>query len=100
MEAREQFIQDYLLVTENVQDSYYEHISLVSGMRILEASEIMRDRFEEWVVTLANKEEERGNELGALLLKQLLLGYGSDTFYAIAERFDEIGSDIADKLNA
>jgi hypothetical protein len=48
----------------------------------------MKEQFEEFVSNLADQENERGNEYGSLLLRQLLLGWGSDCFYQIAKRFD------------
>jgi hypothetical protein len=86
--AREQFVQDFLLVSENDPDIYFEYSRLVRFEGVLGASEAMREQFEEFVSNLADQENERGNEYGSLLLRQLLIGWGSDCFYQIAKRFD------------
>ena len=86
--AREQFVQDFLLVSENDPDIYFDYSRLVRFEGVLGASEAMKEQFEEFVSNLADQENERGNEYGSLLLRQLLLGWGSDCFYQIAKRFD------------
>jgi hypothetical protein len=88
MTAREQFVQDFLLVSENDPDIYFDYSRLVRFEGVLGASEAMREQFEEFVSNLADQENERGNEYGSLLLRQLLIGWGSDCFYQIAKRFD------------
>jgi hypothetical protein len=87
-QAQEQFIEDFLLVSENDYDTYMDYTSLVARVGVMRASEQIENQFEHWVSELADKEEERGNEYGALLLKQLLIGWGSDSFYKIAKRFE------------
>jgi len=57
---------------------------------VLRASEVIQEQFENWISQLADQEEERGNEYGSLLLKQLLIGWGSDSFYKIAKRFEAV----------
>jgi hypothetical protein len=99
-EASEQFVDDYLMVSENCQEEYYEHMGLVSSNGVAKAGEIMRGQFEEWVSNLANQEEERGNEYGSLLIRQLLIGWGADSFYKIAERFENEADDISASLNS
>jgi hypothetical protein len=86
--AREQFVQDFLLVSENDPNIYFDYSRLVKFEGVLGASEAMREQFEEFVSNLADQENERGNEYGSLLLRQLLIGWGSDCFYQIAKRFD------------
>ena len=88
MTAREQFVQDFLLVSENDPDIYFDYSRLVRLEGVLGASEAMKEQFEEFVLNLADQENERGNEYGSLLLRQLLIGWGSDCFYQIAKRFD------------
>jgi hypothetical protein len=99
-EASEQFVEDYLMVSENDQEAYYEHIGLVSSYGVTKAGEIMRGQFEEWISNLANQEEERGNEYGSLLIRQLLIGWGADSFYKIAERFENEGQAVSVALNS
>ena len=87
-QAREQFVEDFLLVSENDYDTYMDITSLVKRVGVVRASEQIENQFERWINELADKEEGRGNNYGALLLKQLLIGWGSDSFYKIAKRFD------------
>jgi hypothetical protein len=88
--AQEQFVEDFLLVSENDRDIYTEYTSLVEREGVLRASEVIQEQFENWISQLADQEEERGNEYGSLLLKQLLIGWGSDSFYKIAKRFEAV----------
>jgi hypothetical protein len=88
-QAGEQFINDFLLVAENDQDTYNDLKDIVKRNGVLGGSERIQDDFETWITRLATDEEERGNEFGSLLLRQLLIGWGSDCFYHIAKRFEE-----------
>lgn len=87
-QAQAQFIEDFLLVSENILETYTEYTALVKSKGVLKASEIIQEQFENWVSQLADQEEERGNEYGSLLIKQLLIGWGSDSYYKIAKRFE------------
>lgn len=86
--AREQFVRDFLLVAENDQATWYEYASIVQEKGVLGASEKIQGDFENWISQLATDENERGNEIGSLLLRQLLIGWGADAFYQIAKRFE------------
>ncbi len=99
-EASEQFVEDYLLVSQNVQEVYYDHIGIVASNGVGKGSEILRGQFEEWASDLADREEKRGYEVGALFIRQLLIGWGADSFYKIAERFQNEGQDISVALNS
>ena len=87
-DAREQFVHDFLMVSENDSNTYFEYCRLVKFEGVLSASEAIKEQFEQWVNGLADQENERGNEYGAMLLRELLIGWGSDCFYQIAKRFD------------
>jgi len=87
-DAREQFVHDFLMVSQNDSDTYFEYSRLVKFEGVLGASEAIKEQFEGFVSKLADDEDERGNEYGALLLRQLLIGWGSDCFYQIAKRFE------------
>jgi len=89
-QAQEQFIEDFLLVSENDYDTYLDLTSTVKSKGVLKASEMIQEQFENWISQLADQEEEKGNEYGSLLLKQLLIGWGSDSFYKIAKRFEVV----------
>lgn len=87
-QAQAQFVEDFLLVSENTLETYTEYTALVKSKGVLKASEIIQEQFENWISQLADQEEERGNEYGSLLIRQLLIGWGSDSFYKIAKRFE------------
>lgn len=85
--AQEQFVEDFLLVSENDYDIYLDYTSLVKIKGVAKTAEIIQEQFENWVSELAEEQEEKNNAYGALLLRQLLIGWGADSFYKIAERF-------------
>jgi hypothetical protein len=87
--ARDQFISDFLMVAENDQDMYNHFKDVVQKKGVVGGSELIRQDFEFWISRLATDEEERGNEVGSLLLRQLLIGWGADAFLQIALRFQE-----------
>lgn len=87
-QAQEQFVSDFLLVSENDYDIYTEYTALVKSEGVAKTADKIQEQFENWVSELAEQEDDKGNGYGALLLKQLLIGWGSDSFYKIAERFE------------
>jgi hypothetical protein len=87
-QAQAQFVEDFLLVSENTLETYTEYTALVKSKGVLKASEMIQEQFENWISQLADQEEERGNEYGSLLLRQLLIGWGSDSYYKIAKHFE------------
>jgi hypothetical protein len=89
-QAQAQFVEDFLLVSENTLETYTEYTALVKSKGVLKASEKIQEQFENWITQLADQEEAKGNEYGSLLLKQLLIGWGSDSFYKIAKRFEVV----------
>ena len=87
-QAQAQFIEDFLLISENDYKTYLDLTSTVKRVGVLNTSEKIQAQFENWVSQLADQEEEKKNAYGALLLRQLLIGWGSDSFYKIAKRFE------------
>ena len=87
-QAQSQFVEDFLLVSENDYETYKNYTELVKKEGILKTSEKIQEQFENWISQLADQEEEKQNAYGALLLRQLLIGWGSDSFYKIAKRFE------------
>jgi hypothetical protein len=87
--ARDQFVSDFLLVVENDQAKYNEYRELVREEGLVRAGERIQNDFEGWIDSLATIELMGKNEVGSLLLRQLLSNWGFDAFYAIAERFEE-----------
>ena len=84
--AQEQFAHDYLMVVMNDQDAYDEITQLqeLSSGRSVLADRLKWD-FEEFVQTLSEEVEEEGNNVGAMLLRELLLGFGDDAWLSIAQ---------------
>jgi hypothetical protein len=87
--GREQFIEDYTLVIDNDQDSYNEIMEMpellagnMSGL-----SDKLRERFEEYVGQVVEREKENGQEAGALLISQMLMNWGAGTFDKIAKHY-------------
>jgi len=87
--APQQFAEDYILVTENNSDSYHEILEMpefkagnMSGL-----SDKLREQFEEYIGQVAEREREAGHEAGALLISQMLIGWGTNTFDIIARHY-------------
>lgn len=88
-QATHQFAEDYILVTENDQDSYREILDMeetqagnMSGL-----SDRLREQWEAYIGEVAERERENGHEVGALLISQMLTGWGSTTFDIIARHW-------------
>jgi len=88
-QAQEQFVEDFLLVSENDYDTFMDYTSLIKIKGVAKTAEIIQEQFENWVSELAEEQEEKKNAYGALLLRQLLIGWGSDSFFKIAQRFNQ-----------
>ncbi len=86
--AQNQFVEDFLLVAMNESGAYQELRELAQGSISQAADKIQAD-FEDWVQGVAEAEKAKGNVFQALLLSQLLFGWGSDTFYKIAKAFQD-----------
>lgn len=85
--AQAQFVEDYLLVTDNNFAAYTAHMNTAKGGDMVTVSGKMQDEFESYIVDVAEREKALGNTTGALLISQLLLGWGSDTFDKIARHY-------------
>ena len=87
--AREQFVTDYCLVVDNDEESYRNIIGRqtakagnVSGL-----SDDLRSEFETYISQVAERESEAGRKIGALLISQMLIGFGSAVFDDIARHY-------------
>ena len=88
--AIDQFVEDYTLVVDNDHESYSETMEMAKEYETISAlSDQMRDEFERYISEVAEREDERGNTTGALLISQLLLNWGSDAFDRIARHYLE-----------
>jgi len=87
--AREQFVEDYLLVAENdfqmwtaLQDYADQAEQVAVGGK---AVWVLAERLEnEWNDAVISETEEM-NEVMSLMVRQMLIGYGRDAFYDIAK---------------
>ena len=89
--AKEQFVEDYLLVIDNDRYAYDETMELVAKHEgsISAISDQLREEFEEYILQVAEREREAGRQVGGDLIAQLLLGWGDSTFDKIARHFVE-----------
>ena len=89
-EATAPFVEDFILVTDNDRDSYEEARVIVQEKETLtEIAEEFQEQFESYVSQVAERERELGHEAGALLITQMLNGWGDDAFRAIARHYME-----------
>lgn len=86
-EIEEQFVKDFLLVTENHFEAYTEAKEMASGGNVLVVADRLKEDFEYYIHQVAEREEQEGREYGGLLLRQTLLGWGSSPWEAIARHF-------------
>ena len=91
--ARDQFVNDYTLVIDNDFTAWSEVMDVVRSKdrNLVVVSEELREQFEAYISEVADREEQLGNQVGALLIQQLLLNWGSDAFDDIARHY--IGKD-------
>jgi chorismate synthase len=89
--AKDQFVHDYTIVIDNDFTAWRESMEIVTNYSasVPAISEQLREQFEAYISEVADREDELGNEIGALLIKQMLLGWGSDAFDAIARHYIE-----------
>jgi hypothetical protein len=86
----DQFVEDFILVTDNDRDSYDEARVIVQEKENLtDIAEEFQEQFESYISQVAEREEALGNEAGALIIRQMLLGWGDDAFRSIARHYLE-----------
>ena len=88
--AVDQFVEDYTLVTDNEFEAYSETMEMTKEHETVSAlSDQMRDEFESYISGVVERERELGHEIGALLISQMLIGWGSRAFDQIARHYLE-----------
>ena len=88
--AIDQFVEDYTLVTDNEFEAYSETMEMTKEYETVSAlSDQMRDEFESYISGVVERESELGHEIGALLISQMLMNWGSDAFDRIARHYLE-----------
>ena len=88
--ASEQFAQDYQLVTDNDRTAYRAVQVLLSqegAHNVAWFSDLLRERFENAISEVVERERRRGNEYTADLISQMLIGFGSTPFDKIARAY-------------
>jgi hypothetical protein len=88
--ASEQFAQDYQLVTDNNFTAYKAMENLLDqngAHSVAWLSENLRERFENAIGEVIQRERRRGNEYTADLIAQMLIGWGSTAFDKIARAY-------------
>lgn len=89
--ARGQFVSDYTLVVDNDFEAYTQVKELIESTngnpdQLELVKESLQSQFERYINQLADESEERGVEVGANLLRQLLNGWG-EAWYDIARHY-------------
>jgi hypothetical protein len=106
--AREQFVTDYLLVTDNNETAYNMHMKLAfeSNGTIAYMSDKLRADYEKAIGgTLDNIRAMSGHARGGVtvdLMSELLLGWGSDVFDDIARHYidKDLENRVYDRLSS
>jgi hypothetical protein len=85
---RQQFVEDYLLVSDNNFTAYRLAMQMAkeSGGSVSKMSDTLRDQYERAISQVIERERKL-NEYTADLLAQLLLGWGSPVFDDIARHY-------------
>jgi len=96
--ARAQFVQDFTIVTDNEEGAYRDALDIAREAMgsVSKASDKFREQFESYISDVAEREHEEGNTLGASLIRELLIGFGPDTFDDIARHY--IDMDLEHRL--
>ena len=96
--ARDQFTADYTLAIDNDTEGYREALDIVRNANgsVSTASDKFREDFETYISQVVERERELGNETGASLISELLIGWGSNPFDDIARHYIDI--DLENRL--
>lgn len=84
-----QFAEDFCLIVDNDYKAYTEIMEMeetkVKNMSGL--SDKLRAEFEAYISEVVEREKESGREVGALLISQMLLNWGSSSWDLIAKHY-------------
>lgn len=83
-EIEEQFVKDFLLVTENHFEAYTEAREMALGGSVPVVADRLKGEFEFYIHQVADREEQEGRDYGAQLLREMLLNWGSRPWETIA----------------
>jgi hypothetical protein len=97
--AQEQFVNDYTTVVDNDRNGYEFMKGLVESKKTLEAlAGTIQHEFESYIEAVASREELAGRNTGALMIREMLLGWGDDSFRAIARHYIDMVEEL-DTIN-
>jgi hypothetical protein len=84
-----QFVEDYTLVVDNDFNAYTEIMEKqnTKALNMSGLSDELKAEFETYISQVVERERENGHEVGALLISQMLIGWGSSTFDQIARHY-------------
>jgi hypothetical protein len=84
-----QFADDYILVVDNDFNAYNKIMEMqeTKTRNMPALSDKLREDFETYIAQVVEREKENGHEIGALLISQMLLNWGSSTFDLIAKHY-------------
>jgi hypothetical protein len=87
--SREQFVTDYTLVVDNDYDAYREIMDKpeTSAKNVSGLSDVMKAEFETYISQVVEREQEAGRGVGALLISQMLTGWGVAPWDDIARHY-------------
>lgn len=87
--AGQQFVNDYCLVVDNDFNAYTEIMEKqnTKALNMSGLSDELKAEFENYISQVVERERENGHEIGALLISQMLIGWGSSTFDQIARHY-------------
>lgn len=86
--AREQFVNNYTLVVDNDREGFEEVMEYAREAESVSAlSDRLREEFEDYIDAVATREDLAGRELGAMLIRELIQGQGSDVWDDIARHY-------------
>ena len=90
--ARQQFVTDYLLVTDNNESAYTIHMRLAEDKSVSKMADKLKADYENAIgATIENLRNMQGGHprgnITADLMSQLLLGWGTDVFDDIARHY-------------
>jgi hypothetical protein len=87
--AIDQFTTDYVLVVDNDFNAYTEIMEKKNTINknVSMLSDELKAEFETYISQVAEREKENGHEVGALLISQMLIGWGASSFDRIAKHY-------------
>jgi hypothetical protein len=87
--SREQFVTDYTLVVDNDFDAYREIMDKpeTDAKNVSGLSDVMKAEFETYISQVVEREQEAGRTVGALLISQMLTGWGVAPWDDIARHY-------------